>query len=484
MNILFILYGDFTTNTAGPIALFASELKRLGHQCVIAVPSGIETVNTHAMPAFRPMLYEQVIDLEGKIFENGACADVIHACTLRIGVINFLKTFLSRWPTPLVVYLEDNETWIAQHYLGLDDQAFKRLSEAEMSALLPDALSNPYEYPYALALADLVILIQEKLNSEAPLFVPKKVIPWGVDQNFFSPEVVPSVKWRQKLLLDGKERIIVYHGGLNGFTRQSMIELCQAVEIINASGIDCKLIRTGVNLINFWDELSLNARQYILEIGVVDRKELPSILALADIYVQPGRINPFEDLRLPSKVPEFLAMGRPVILPNVNIANLFDDGKNAILLSNGEPKEIANACLAILGDKELCNLLSKGAREFAQNNFEITAQAKKLEIAYQEAIEMFNANETACSWEIYNSRGAIAAALSRANFVLSSFDRRSQEVARQLLIWCGKLNERMQYDGLCVDMPKESKAPKNAEAIKYFFKDLCSKLTYLVTKNQ
>ena len=484
MNILFILYGDFTTNTAGPIALFASELKRLGHQCVIAVPGGIETVNTHAMPAFRPMLYEQVIDLEGKIFENGACADVIHACTLRIGVINFLKTFLSRWPTPLVVYLEDNETWIAQHYLGLDDQAFKRLSEAEMSALLPDALSNPYEYPYALALADLVILIQEKLSSEVPLFVPTRVIPWGVDQTFFHPKVMPSSQWRQQLGFDGAEKVVVYHGGLNGFTRQSMIDLCQAIEIINASGIDCKLIRTGVNPINFWDELSLNARQYIQEIGVVDRKELPSILAMADIYVQPGRINPFEDLRLPSKVPEFLAMGRPVILPNVNIANLFDDGKNAMLLSTGEPKEIANACLAILENEELYTLLSKGARDFAQNNFEITAQVKKLEIAYQEAIDMFNANETTCSWEIYNSGGVISAALSRANFMLASFDRSSLEVARQLLKWCGKLNERMQYDSLCFDMPKESKTPKNAETIKSFFKDLCSKLSHLVTKNQ
>jgi len=484
MNILFILYGDFTTNTAGPIALFANELKGLGHQCVIAVPSGIETVNTHEISSFQPMLYEQVIDLGGKIFENGGCADVIHACTLRIGVTNFLKNFLSRWPTPLVVYLEDNESWIAQDYLGLDGQDFKSLSESKMSALLPDALSNPYEYPYALSLADFVILIQEKLSSEVPLFTPKRVIPWGVDQELFRPDVIPSAKWKQQLLLNGKEKVIVYHGGLNGFTRQSMIDLCQAVEMINASGIDCKLIRTGVNPINFWDELSPNARQHIVEIGVVDRKELPSILALADIYVQPGRINPFEDLRLPSKVPEFLAMGRPVILPNVNIANLFDHGKNAMVLSTGEPKEIANACLAILGDEKLCYLLSKGAREFAQNNFEITNQTKKLEIAYQEAISLFDANETASSWKIYNSHGVLAAALSRANFILVCFDHSSLEVARELAKWCGKLNERLKLYSLIADIPIKSEVPKNKGAIRSFFKGLCAQLSNLVTKNK
>ena len=38
MNILFVLYGDFTSNSANPLTLYARELSRLGHKCTIAVP--------------------------------------------------------------------------------------------------------------------------------------------------------------------------------------------------------------------------------------------------------------------------------------------------------------------------------------------------------------------------------------------------------------------------------------------------------------
>ena len=36
MNILFVLYGDFTSNSAYPLALYARELHRSGHSCVVA----------------------------------------------------------------------------------------------------------------------------------------------------------------------------------------------------------------------------------------------------------------------------------------------------------------------------------------------------------------------------------------------------------------------------------------------------------------
>lgn len=280
MNILFVLYGDFTTNTANPIILFARELQHLGHECAIAVPDGLETADIHDLVYFTPVSYGQIFKNQGKVFSNGGLPNVIHACTMRIGVIDFLKQYLSNWPTPLIVYLEDNETWIAERYLGIDQGKLVSMSIAQLREKLPSSLSNPLEYPYALALADLVVIIQEKLRSEVPNFIPIKVIPWGVNQLTFHPEVIASTKWQNILHIDEKDRVIVYHGGLNGFTRPAMIDLCRAIDLINLSGVSCKLIRTGVNPINFWEELEPNAKNYILEAGVVDRRELPSILAL------------------------------------------------------------------------------------------------------------------------------------------------------------------------------------------------------------
>ena len=44
--------------------------------------------------------------------------------------------------------------------------------------------------------------------------------------------------------------------------------------------------------------------------GFVPKARLPRLLALADVLVQPGRAGAFNDYRLPSKLPEFLAAKR------------------------------------------------------------------------------------------------------------------------------------------------------------------------------
>jgi len=443
MNILFILYGDFTTNTAGPIVLFSGELQRLGHECVIAVPDSIDSAKNHDLSCFTPKLYDQVLKHQGHVFSNGARPDIIHACTMRIGVIQFLKQYLSRWPAPLVVYMEDNETWISENYLGFDHGQSLEFSNSELKAKLPSSLSNPLEYPYALALADLVILIQEKLCSEVPCFIPTRVIPWGVNQSIFHPEVTESTKWRNILGIDVDDKVIVYHGGLNGFTRSAMLDLCRAIELINLSGVSCKLIRTGPNPINFWQELRPNAEKFILEAGVVEKQDLPSILALSDLYVQPGRINPFEDLRLPSKLPEFLSMGKPVVLPNVNIANLFEDGSNAIVLKVGDPQDIANACLTIFNDDKYSEKLGLGAKRFAQEHFELSSQTLKLEQAYKDAVNSFNHEHTRDIWVCFAAHGAIQAALMRVRFSILLPTTNFASITKQLLAWCEQLNARL-----------------------------------------
>jgi len=57
MNILFVLYGDFTSNSANPLVLYARELRSRGHTCAIAVPANLESVSLHENPAFVPVLY-------------------------------------------------------------------------------------------------------------------------------------------------------------------------------------------------------------------------------------------------------------------------------------------------------------------------------------------------------------------------------------------------------------------------------------------
>jgi glycosyltransferase involved in cell wall biosynthesis len=116
---------------------------------------------------------------------------------------------------------------------------------------------------------------------------------------------------------------------------------------------------------------------------------------LADALVQPGRSGPFNDYRFPSKLPEFLATGRPVILPHANIGRYLRDEEECILLNNGDGLEIAAAIELLLGDPELRERVGRGGRAFATANFSWRRSARRLELLYERALERRGPNAPA-----------------------------------------------------------------------------------------
>jgi glycosyltransferase involved in cell wall biosynthesis len=256
------------------------------------------------------------------IFPDGRPADIIHAWTPRENVRCFVTAYMAKHPTPLIIYLEDHESWISCRALGYDEVTLVQQTEQSISERLPDSLSHPFRYDSFIGLADAVVLIQDKLKADVPSWVYCATVMPSVDLDFFSPRAANSLLRKQYGVRDN-EQVIVYPGGLNEFTRPAIETLCRAVGLINSQGFACRLLRTGHVALNFLDQLPPETVAVINDLGVLPRSELPNLLALADVFVQPGKIDPFEDLRLPGKLPELLAMGRPVIMPNVNIAHLF-----------------------------------------------------------------------------------------------------------------------------------------------------------------
>ena len=56
LNILFVNYGDFTTNSLNHIGGFANTLCAAGHACVVAVPDRKETLQHIVTPLFIRLL--------------------------------------------------------------------------------------------------------------------------------------------------------------------------------------------------------------------------------------------------------------------------------------------------------------------------------------------------------------------------------------------------------------------------------------------
>ena len=98
----------------------------------------------------------------------------------------------------------------------------------------------------------------------------------------------------------------------------------------------------------------------------------------ADLFVQPGAPGAFNDFRLPSKLPEFLAVGRPVVLPAANVGLRLRDGEQALLLRTGAPEEIAAKVEALLADPALAARLGRAGQAFARDAWRWDVQGRKL----------------------------------------------------------------------------------------------------------
>lgn len=400
MNVLFALYGDLGTNSAIPMALHARELQRRGHQCVAALPSGVEAARALADRPLDVFSHAEVLANPRKVFRDGRAADIVHAWTPRENVRRFVTAYMVGQPTPWLVYLEDNEAWIAQAALsmvGLREDVLLQHSEDVITAWTASGLPHPLRFASFIGLADGAAVIQPKLSRDVPPWVGCTTVMPGVDLAMFAPrEVDPHTRRRFGVADD--ERVIVYPGGLNDFTRPGLEALARAVGLINAQGTPCRLLRSGPVALDFLDRLPAHAVAAITDVGTLPRAELPQLLSLADVFVQPGKPDAFEDLRLPGKLPELFAMGRPVVLPRTNIAEMLADGVDAVFHDSGSAEEIAEKCLALFADRERADRIGLAGRRFAETHFDPAVQASRLEAAYRAAIEAFDGKIAAATW--------------------------------------------------------------------------------------
>ena len=86
---------------------------------------------------------------------------------------------------------------------------------------------------------------------------------------------------------------------------------------------------------------------------------------MADIFVQPGVPGRFNDCRFPSKLPEYFAMGRPVVLPATNVGCHVRHLIDAYVLPRADALGITHAIKEITSNVKMRAALAYGARAFA-----------------------------------------------------------------------------------------------------------------------
>lgn len=376
MRLLYVYFGPFDVNSAIQAYHFGNELTDVGWEVTLAGrgdPARIEAVGE---PRFECISHE---DLGRKLRElRGATGDtVVVAWTPRERVRRIAMDAVRRLGAPYVVHLEDNEEYLLESATGRSLAELERLPPRQQDRLAPPDLIHPTRHREFLRGAAGVTVITEELNEFNVAERPHHLARPGIDLERFRPDLTPPS--RERLGLKESDFVLVYHGTIHYANQHEMLSLYLAVKLLQRRGHPVRLVRLGHSEFGGVDPRAFRAlSDGALELGPVPWREIPSYLALADAFVQPGPPDDFNRYRLPSKLPEFLAMGRPVILPHCNIGNDLTHGQNALLLERGDAMEIVARVEELLADRELAARLGRGSRQFAVEQLSWEANAAGL----------------------------------------------------------------------------------------------------------
>ncbi len=382
MKIVFVNYGFFGNNSYYHIEGFAHHLSARGHQVgVIADGAPSESLPGVAMGSFEQAA-RGGLDA-GLSALLGDCETILHAWTPREPVRRFVEP-LAAAGLRYVVHLEDDELLVTASQLNVAAGALMRMTPAQVDARLPNHLTHPHKLQGFLGRASGITVIVEPLLKYAPPASPVHLLEPGVDSAMFAPKLDPQERThrRKELGIDPETVLLVYHGNVHEAVQRDIFSLYTAVKILRRQGRDVRLLRTGMSECVTSTSTSYRMSSGVTHLGRLPRAELPALLDLADIYVQSGWLNGFNLARFPSKLPEFFAMARPVVLPKANLGLQVRDGHDAIVLQQGGAAEIVRCVERLIADPDLARDMGQAGRQFALAQLSWEEKTSGLEAFY------------------------------------------------------------------------------------------------------
>jgi glycosyltransferase involved in cell wall biosynthesis len=382
MRILFLHFGKLNVNSVIQAFHLGEELTAAGIEVTLCGQGPGGRIAEVGEPSFDCITYDE---LDGilRTWSRDPGKTIVCAWTPREIVRRATETAVAALGCPYVVHLEDNEEHLLSSALRVPYQELRRLPAERLDELCGEDFIHPAHYPRLLERAAGVTVITEELNEFNFGGRPQHLARPGVDAERFRPDLPPTVT-RERLGLKPDDFVIVYHGIGHWANLRELFSLYTAVKLLQRRRRRVRLVRLGSTKPGGVDPRTMQAlRAGEPDLGDVPWREVPGYLALADVYVQPGTPNDFNRYRLPSKLPEFLAMGRPVVLPACNLADDLTEGENALLLHRGDALEIAGQIERLLDDPDLGKRLGRGARQFATEHLSWPRNAAALADFYR-----------------------------------------------------------------------------------------------------
>jgi len=203
----------------------------------------------------------------------------------------------------------------------------------------------------------------------------------GADLEFFAQKIDHAFIGRQYNLYD---KFVVLYTGLLGYAQAPEVIIKTADVLKDKKDIVFLIVGTGP----LEEKLKIEARKLkltnVIFTGLRPHEEMPQYVALADVCLIPYKNKETFKDNLPSKMFDYLAAGKPMIINLEGEASeILQKAQAGILVKPEDPQALADAILKLYADKFLREKMGVLAKTYAANNFDKKEISQRLEIILQ-----------------------------------------------------------------------------------------------------
>jgi colanic acid biosynthesis glycosyl transferase WcaI len=198
----------------------------------------------------------------------------------------------------------------------------------------------------------------------------------GIDGDSFTPRPpVPELLAKHRI---GGSFRVGYVGTLG--LAHGLLTVLDAAERLAADDVHFVFVGDGADRARVEQEAGQRGLANVHFTGLVPRGEVPDWLASLDVLLVMLRDLPVFETVIPSKLFEFAAMERPVILsaPKGEVREMVESADVAVAIDAEDPAKLADAIAALRREPERARQLAARARAWAEHGFRREALARRM----------------------------------------------------------------------------------------------------------
>ena len=211
------------------------------------------------------------------------------------------------------------------------------------------------------------------------------IVPNGYDAKMFRPEIDADAAKREFGVSD--HPVVMYSSTYWSFEKAQHMTALTAFKLISERVPGARLLMTGrltPEIVAMLQALGIEDR--VVRTGFVPRSSMPVVMAAADIAIHVISGHPFHVASSPMIVPEYLAMGKPVVAPMIGELVAMLGGGAGVLVPRSDPKLLADAAVELLRDRSLRMRVGASASARASQTYSYDAETETLVEAYERAV--------------------------------------------------------------------------------------------------